>query len=719
MSQTFNPKFVDMVRVSTSTQGTGPLVCGPAVAGFSTFAEALTAGDEFYYAVHSADRPQEREVGKGIYQANNSISRQPLKGALTNFSAGPKTIALVAASEWYSRLQEVSATAGRLILVDTRAAMKASARSAGDVRRLGESGREGDFVWSPLVPVATHQADTAEGIYIAPNATAAGAWVRRFDAAVNIRWFGATGDGLTNDSAAFQAALSILRATAQTGFGYSVGGNRLFVPRGHYFLGTTTLDVTFSLTIEGEGNGLMSGGSTVLRWSAGATGIRVQGGRTVGANGTKADDYVGGRCTIRGLHLRGGYVHGSTPEGEFHGVHLRDTASVQDCYISQFQGDGLFIIGDVNFGNNTNCSEVSRSVVESCRNGVYLQGGDANACSFYHVNVSSNRQWGIFDRSFLGNSFFGCHSATNGTLVDSSGPSVIPANRARHNGSLYAVKPGEEAWCSTNAPSGTSAHNQGWLYLAPFGAEQPWNNIRNWTSGATYRSGGSYAATDVNNRTVFIGCYSEGDMAPNQIYGRGTLYGGIHENGTKGQVAVLKPEYNGLWIENSALRSMAGFQCRGGENICGDDGDQWTSWSIRSSNFAAVDFRIAGTRRASLYSQPSGGVDRLFYETTAVGAHFFNIGSAVTIASITVNGLELASGKELRVNGLKVVGARDTGWTAATGTASKGPFAAMAAGSASASYTQGELQAALNRVAAAEARIVALEAAARGHGLIN
>lgn len=72
-----------------------------------------------------------------------------------------------------------------------------------------------------------------------------------------------------------------------------------------------------------------------------------------------------------------------------------------------------------------------------------------------------------------------------------------------------------------------------------------------------------------------------------------------------------------------------------------------------------------------------------------------------------------------KVATVQVVGARITGWTAATGTPARGAFAAAAAGTASAAYVQAELQGALNRIAALEARLVAYDADLRTHGLIG
>lgn len=61
----------------------------------------------------------------------------------------------------------------------------------------------------------------------------------------------------------------------------------------------------------------------------------------------------------------------------------------------------------------------------------------------------------------------------------------------------------------------------------------------------------------------------------------------------------------------------------------------------------------------------------------------------------------------------------DTGWTAMTGSGSKVALAAAAAGTASAAYVQAELQGALDRVAALEARLKSLDDALFAHRLIG
>lgn len=71
------------------------------------------------------------------------------------------------------------------------------------------------------------------------------------------------------------------------------------------------------------------------------------------------------------------------------------------------------------------------------------------------------------------------------------------------------------------------------------------------------------------------------------------------------------------------------------------------------------------------------------------------------------------------INGTKVIGSRQAGWTAATGTALLGAFNANQTYSASATYTQTDIIAIRDGLIQARQRIKALEDMARNHGLIN
>jgi hypothetical protein len=73
----------------------------------------------------------------------------------------------------------------------------------------------------------------------------------------------------------------------------------------------------------------------------------------------------------------------------------------------------------------------------------------------------------------------------------------------------------------------------------------------------------------------------------------------------------------------------------------------------------------------------------------------------------------------LKIAATKVVGAREAGWTAGTGTANKGAFATYAGQDVSAAYVEAEAQATDDATKANSQRIKAIEDALRTHGLIN
>lgn len=362
--------------------------------------------------------------------------------------------------------------------------------------------------------------NTLQDIPFANNAVSAGP-------VVTPQQFGAVGDNATNDGPAFLAALAYLKSVAQpAGFGYGRGAPSMFVPAGIYYLGTDTLDVDFTCRVSGEGTGLPGGGASVLRWAAGATGIRVQAYNTSGADQVAApemDNITGSGCIFEGLYLKGGYA-GSGVEAEEHGFHLRAMALIRDCTISHFRGNGIHVQAAVGTGapleGNANLTRLDNVSVSHCRNGIYFDSADANACTVTHANVNANRQWGIYDSSFLGNTYVGCHSAANGW---DGALGAIPT-ACTYSGNRYYVKPGQAVGSSTNPPTGTTSDNTWWGYI---GAGGTYNGVVSWVSGTTFREGGAYFTDDVSACNVFLGCYSEADQNPTFAVSPTLFLGGL------------------------------------------------------------------------------------------------------------------------------------------------------------------------------------------------
>nr|WP_246790703.1 glycoside hydrolase family 55 protein [Rhizobium leucaenae] len=154
--------------------------------------------------------------------------------------------AIVAAAEAAQAAAEAAAAAALAAVPNTfaltRTALKALNTSTITAAYLREAGREGQFLWRTGDYSAQIAADTAEGIYIKANAIAAtaGAWVRNtgISIEVNVRWFGAVGDGVTADTAAFQVAANLSK--------------KIRVPFGRYFL-TATITLQAGTYFEGDG----------------------------------------------------------------------------------------------------------------------------------------------------------------------------------------------------------------------------------------------------------------------------------------------------------------------------------------------------------------------------------------------------------------------------------------------------------------------------------
>ena len=133
---------------------------------------------------------------------------------------------------------------------------------------------------------------------------------------VNVKNFGATGDGTTNDSAAIQAAIDSL-----------ITGGIVLLPVGTFNLGTTGLTISSACELRGVGRPVYSGAyGTRLKYSGTGSAITTSGsvwivlrdfqvwGNSTGTNGIKFDHSYGmiDNVLIDGFTNIGLYVHYAT-----------------------------------------------------------------------------------------------------------------------------------------------------------------------------------------------------------------------------------------------------------------------------------------------------------------------------------------------------------------------------------------------------------------------
>ena len=555
----FTPKFVDLVRNLTAITGTGPVTLGSAVNGFTSLAAAVSVGEQFYYCIQGLDKPAEREVGRGTMQANGTIARQAISGALTNFTTGAKTIAMVAAAEWFTRLEDVvnnGGSGGAAFDVATRAALAARTQRSGGVQ-LTEAGREGVFTFSTANLSAKVAADVRQGIYVAPSSDpsgAGGAWVRRHGGPVNVMWFGAKADFVTDDLPAFEGALATIQAEAPAGFRQ---GNRLFVPAGRYYL-SASLNLHSGITLEGAGSAQPFGAGTILRFGKNVDGLIINHATTHGTGlGTQGD---GAGSMIEGFQLWGGNVNVNPATGVAstfsagdsitgHGVRIRGAfVACKDVASYFWGGDGFNILAS-SAGSDATLGNANSFYLERCQsmfnrgNGYLVAGIDANAGKVTTCSAISNGGAGFLEYSFLGNSYDACHVRDCG-IVDPTG-SNGPTGTCRYpagSSTYYYMKAGQEVLAKTTVP-GTNETVWG-----QFGGHP---QCKAWAAGLEWVNGSPYATNPANSngRNVFTGCYAESAQPPVQATAPSLFVGGLlDEVGLVGTASWVRAGGTGLSV---------------------------------------------------------------------------------------------------------------------------------------------------------------------------
>lgn len=476
--------------------------------------------------------------------------------------------------------------------------------------------------------------------------------------------FGAVADGVTNDGPAFVAAIAYLKSIAKNDGVIYKASVRLHVPPGHYYMGTTTLDITHTLIIEGEGSGKAGGVATKLRWAANATGIRIQRYNTSGATTIDGVQHYGGDATIlRGLQLIGAFTNMAS-EGEVHGVFAKARVTCEDVWCQDWQGDG-FRIGAP--GGNANNVALIRCTAWYCRNGLFMDGADANAGYVEDFDFSFNRAYGIAEESHLGNQYSGGHADSNG-IAYTAADNI--ATMVSHGGNRYHVRFEQATGASTNAPTGTTASNTWWIYQQAGGPAG--SVIPAWTSGIAVREGGPYrVAGNPANQSTFVGMYTEGGQPFAKGYGNALTISGSQN------VPVAPNGIVHVKARNSAFSIEAGSRLevqdapsifKGPSNDAsvatfGRDGGVTSSFDknikffTENTTFGLEFYSNAGGQNldAWIFSLRGGGLYVGGWPRVNLRA------SGADIATVEAAGINLASSKVLQVAGTQVVGARQTG----------------------------------------------------------
>lgn len=227
---------------------------------------------------------------------------------------------------------------------------------------------------------------------------------------ISVKDYGAVGDGVTNDTAAIQAAIDYVESID---YSVSLGGGRpsIRIPAGIYLVSGLTCDKI----VEFYGDGM---GSTILKLAAGATGSLF----TLNAEnitGTSLDDT--NHCRFDNMTLLGNRVD-SVTTGSSRGLDCPATswpASTQysasvicnNVEIFNFTGDGIYL------GVNRNWAILNNTIVRYCND---------NAIAMYsYDNLVSNSSFGVCKNFGVRMYAGGSNTFTNCTIFYSKSNVVI------------------------------------------------------------------------------------------------------------------------------------------------------------------------------------------------------------------------------------------------------------------------------------------------------
>jgi parallel beta-helix repeat protein len=85
---------------------------------------------------------------------------------------------------------------------------------------------------------------STQALYFTPEVTGQGCWVREFSGAVNVKWFGAKGDGVSDAAKSTQATINFVNL---------LGGGTVYLPRGAFLLkGSQFINVLENVNLIGE-----------------------------------------------------------------------------------------------------------------------------------------------------------------------------------------------------------------------------------------------------------------------------------------------------------------------------------------------------------------------------------------------------------------------------------------------------------------------------------
>lgn len=202
-------------------------------------------------------------------------------------------------------------------------------------------------------------------------------------------------------------------------------GDSVYFPAGTYRVGKT-INIKKPVLLHGPAGTQETEGVTypaVMMFDDGIVGIFIH-RRDTNASDTgvpviEANTTGGDGASIQRISIQRGNGSDPVADGTSHGIWLKARALLSDIRVAGFAGNNIHIVasaanGDALLrGNANNFGLKMIRTINAGGDGLYVDGPDANAGYCEVVDASSNGGWGIYDSSFLGNTYVACHTASN------------------------------------------------------------------------------------------------------------------------------------------------------------------------------------------------------------------------------------------------------------------------------------------------------------------
>lgn len=475
------PIYLDRVRETTITTGTGTYTLAGAVTGFQSFS-GVGNGNTCYYAVTDGTR---WEVGLGTWATGGTLARTTIlassnSGSAVSWGVGAKAI-------W---LDYPAVAASTPVTVASRTLLASIDTTKYTDAYLTETLRDGWFQWSSSNHATGVTADPQQAVFVPPTSGpsgSSGAWVRRdYSNGVWAQWAGAAFDNATNDTTALAGAFSIAKFLIVP----------LLLPSG------TALIDSFAYGSPGNGRSI-----PVIGCGSSATKLKKRtsdGLDLFTVNNSPSLSYVG-LLNFSGFTLEG--IDGNTPAVLDATDMVR--AKLEDIVIQ------YGIIGAKNVGGISN--SFHNCTMQLCGTGVsakYVGGnydGKPNLNWFVQCRILGNTALGVDfdDGSIL--AFDGCDIEANGTTPDDTSNGAIRVGSSVVGLALIV----QNSWFEGNAGKAAVILNGGFniirdsMFVANPNATYD-----------TYETGGTYSFSNISYRNVKTNNFEESTVGSgNQLIG--------------------------------------------------------------------------------------------------------------------------------------------------------------------------------------------------------